>query len=103
MRHLLSKLPKVSKIPKVIKGVHILLQRYNIAFVPSRNPQQFIQYAEELSQVAPSDKYKLGVKSIPHVSLCHFEIEDNKIEGIWDMVSVLDLPKLHLTFEKKTK
>lgn len=83
------------------KGVPILLQRYNIAFVPSREPQQFIQYAEELSQAAPSDKYRLGVGSIPHVSLCHFEIEDNKIEDIWDMVDALGLPMLHLTFEEK--
>jgi hypothetical protein len=97
----LSKLPKVSQIPKVTKGVHILLQRYNIAFIPSRNPQQFIQYAEELSQAAPSDKYRLGVESIPHVSICHFEFEGNKIEEIWNTVSALDFPELHLTFEKK--
>lgn len=78
-----------------------MLQKYNIAFIPSRNPEQFIQYAEELSQAAPSDKYLLGVGSMPHVSLCHFEIESNKIEDIWGMVSALELPELHLTFEEK--
>jgi len=81
-----------------------LLQKYNIALIPSRNPEQFIQHAEELLQNAPSDKYRLGIGSIPHVSLCHFEIESNKIEDIWSMVSALELPEIQLSFgEKRSK
>ncbi len=78
-----------------------MLQKYNIAFIPSSNLEQFIQYAKELSQAASSDKYLLGAESIPHVSLCHFEIASNKIEEVWGMVSALELPQLHLTFREK--
>jgi hypothetical protein len=78
-----------------------VLQKYNIAFIPSKNPQQFIQCAEILSQDAPSDTYQLGVRSIPHVSLCHFEMEPSKIEEIWNRVSSLKYPELHLTFGSK--
>ena len=78
-----------------------MLHKYNLAFIPSKNPEQFIQYAAKLSQAAPSDKYLLGVASFPHVSLCHFEIESNQIEDIWKRVCALELPELHLTFDEK--
>ncbi len=81
-----------------------MLQKYNIAFIPSKNKKQFIHYAEALSQDIPSDKYRLGETSIPHVSLCHFEIESNKIVEIWNKIRALELPDIHLLFgEKRSK
>lgn len=78
-----------------------MLRKYNIAFVPSGNTQLFIEYAAELSQVAPPASYLISEGSIPHVSLCHFEGVDTKIEEIWDSVTALELPTLHLSFDKK--
>jgi hypothetical protein len=79
----------------------VLIKRYNLAFIPTGNADQFIHYAAQLSQVAPADKYILGGASIPHVSLCHFAIDSQKIESVWEAVKELGLPKLHLIFKNR--
>lgn len=72
--------------------------KYNIAFVPIQNRDQFIQHADTLSSTAPGDRYHIGGDaSIPHVSLCHFE-SDN-IEEVWQQVQALQIPPLHMTFD----
>jgi hypothetical protein len=81
-----------------------MLQKYNIVFTPDQNLKQFIQYAEKLSQDIPPDKYLLGVNSIPHVSLCQFELESDRIEDVWGKVIALKPPALRMTFaERRSK
>ncbi len=60
-----------------------MLKKYNIALIPIKNSRQFVNYAIALSRNILSATYLLGEKSLPHVSLCHFETDENNIETIW--------------------
>ena len=76
------------------------MTRYNLALIPANNPDQFILYAQSLSNTAPADQYLIGRgASIPHVSLCHFDSEPEDIDIIWQQVQTLALLPLHLTFD----
>lgn len=76
------------------------MTRYNLALIPITNPDQFILYAQSLSNTAPADQYLIGRgQSIPHVSLCHFDADPEDIDTIWQQVQTLTLPALHLTFD----
>ena len=59
-----------------------MLKKYNIAFVSMANISQFVQYAHKLSGHILPATYLLGQNSIPHISLCHFEADENDIECI---------------------
>lgn len=78
-----------------------MLKKYNIAFIPKNNQNLFVDYAQALTQTIPADRYLLGKQSLPHVSLCHFELEDSQIETLWKRVSDLNLPNLVLSFQSQ--
>ncbi|MCA0404138.1 MAG: 2'-5' RNA ligase family protein [Proteobacteria bacterium] len=75
-------------------------QRYNLALIPT-NSLQFVQYSDSLSQIAPTDTYQLGQDSLPHVTLCQFEMPSNQIDAIWDKVKALELASIELHFAIK--
>ncbi|CEG57404.1 2'-5' RNA ligase family protein [Legionella fallonii] len=75
-----------------------MVQGYNIAYIPSRNQEHFIQVAQELAATAHPETYCLGPSSFPHISLCHFVMDSESIEGIWRQISNLSLPPLTLSF-----
>ena len=74
------------------------MKKYNIAYIPSLQQSQLIAYAAELAAVLGADKYLLGEKSIPHVSLCHFEQQESEVANVWQAIKALALPSLQLTF-----
>lgn len=75
------------------------MPKYNIALIPTQDPDQFIHYAQQLSKTAPADKYHINTAgSIPHVSLCHFFTERDNLDAIWRQLQALALPPLHLIF-----
>lgn len=79
--------------------VRKLLKKYNIAYIPFENPEIFVNYAQKLSQHIPCATYLLGEKSLPHVSLCHFEAEEDNIGNIWGQVITLNVEPMELVFD----
>jgi hypothetical protein len=77
--------------------------KYNIAFTPITiaDRQQFIRYAESLAQHMPPFEYMLGDKSIPHLTLCHFEADESAHTFIWQQVMKLPHQTLELTFKTR--
>ncbi|MBP9727175.1 MAG: hypothetical protein KBD83_06905 [Gammaproteobacteria bacterium] len=78
-----------------------MLKKYNIAYVPTINPNQFIDCAHELSKHIHPATYLLGAESLPHVSLCHFEVEESNIENIWRQVMALNIEPTKLIFDSQ--
>lgn len=78
-----------------------MIKKYNIAFVPTENSSQFIDYAIELSKRLFFATYLLGEKSLPHVSVCHFETEENNVESIWQEIIALNLAPMKLIFDNQ--
>lgn len=74
--------------------------KYNIAFIPKKNQEQFITFAEKVHKAAGIGAYLLGEHSIPHVSLCHFEAEELQIEKIWTEIKFLNIESIKLTFDE---
>ena len=75
-----------------------MLKKYNFAFIPMANTSQFVQYAHKLSEHISPATYFLGQHSIPHISLCHFEADENDIECIWQAVTLLNIAPIKLSF-----
>ncbi len=72
---------------------------YNIALVPTKEAQQFIQCANFVSTVA--DRYLLGKSSLPHVTLYQFEANETDIDSIWEKAcNELDQKSIELIFKK---
>lgn len=76
-----------------------MIKKYNIAFVPKKNPRQFIDYAIALAKDVSFATYLLGEQCVPHISVCHFLAEENSIENIWQQVSALNISPMKLIFD----
>lgn len=72
--------------------------KYNIALVPE-NPQPFIDYACDSPYAANKNTYLIGNRSIPHITLCHFTTEPNRIEKIWQAVQAQQLDQTTLNIQ----
>ena len=57
-------------------------KRYNLSLIPTSKSNEVIALAKKFSVIA--DKYILSNKSLPHVTLCQFQAEENTIDTIWD-------------------
>ena len=55
-------------------------KKYNIALVPKSCGEEVVKISQQLSGIA--DKYQLGDKSLPHVTLCQFEAEEKEIDTV---------------------
>lgn len=61
-----------------------IVSKYCIAFVPISYKDDLVSLLQE---VPTNDKqYKLGDKSIPHITLCQFNSEDNKVDELWEEI-----------------
>lgn len=60
--------------------------KYNLALIPldTSKSNQAITFAQKFTGLA--DKYLLGEKSHPHVTLYQFEADENEIDSIWERV-----------------
>lgn len=58
--------------------------RYNLALLPMTINDDVIKLSHTFSEYA--DRYILGENSLPHVTLCQFETEEDAIESIWEKV-----------------
>jgi 2'-5' RNA ligase len=58
--------------------------RYNLALMPMTISEDVVRLSHAFSDIA--DKYVLGEKSLPHVTLCQFEAEEDEIDSIWKKV-----------------
>jgi 2'-5' RNA ligase len=75
-----------------------MLKKYNIALVPVLQNEKIIRCAEYFLKI--SDQYQLGKNSLPHVTLCHFQANENEIDLLWKRVCKrLEKHQLELTFE----
>lgn len=59
-------------------------KKYNIALVPTSKSEEFIKISNKLSHIA--DQYLLGDRSLPHVTLYQFEIDESDIDNVWSQV-----------------
>ncbi len=74
-----------------------MLTRYNIALIPTDANDQLLAYGNTFSDKAHT--YKLGPRSIPHITLCHFQAEEQQIPVIFERLTQLKLPAIQLTFD----
>lgn len=73
--------------------------KYNIALIPTKFSNKIIELANELKDIA--DRYVLGTKSLPHVTIYQFDANEENIDKIWSSVlRSLDQTSIHLVFEK---
>ncbi|MEO8402383.1 MAG: 2'-5' RNA ligase family protein [Gammaproteobacteria bacterium] len=73
-------------------------KKYNIALVPKSCGEEVVKISQQLSGIA--DKYQLGDKSLPHVTLCQFEAEEKEIDTMWENVcNTLQEHSLELEFK----
>jgi hypothetical protein len=77
-----------------------MLKGYNLAFMPINYSKKFVQFAHDTAKGVKVGDYLLGPISLPHVSICHFIMDDVDIENIWHQVQALKLPTLSLSFSK---
>jgi 2'-5' RNA ligase len=81
------------------KEQSLMKSRYNIGLIPATESDQIIAFAKNFSTIA--DKYLLGEKSIPHVTICQFVAEESHLANIWeDVCKSLERLSVELTFEK---
>lgn len=59
-----------------------MLRKYNIALVPTSKNQEMVDCSNFFSSI--SDQYQLGENSLPHVTLCQFQANENTIQHLWD-------------------
>jgi 2'-5' RNA ligase len=60
-------------------------KRYNLALLPISKSNELIDLSHTFSSISAG--YQLGVNSLPHVTLHHFEAEQNQINSIWNSSS----------------
>lgn len=91
----------------MICGGRVRVSKYNLALTPISHGDEVVHCANQLAMLA--DSYLLGKNSLPHITLYHFEAEENKINSIWKRVEdiwVEDLIQLQfeefscITFDK---
>lgn len=74
-------------------------RKYNIALTPVAKSQTIIDRAKKLSSIA--GQYILGENSLPHVTLCQFESDENGVESLWNQVcAALEQKSIELTFSR---
>lgn len=61
------------------------MPKYNIALIPIRESDRVVDFVKE-NFASIADKYQLGEKSFPHVTLCQFMAEESDLLTIWDEV-----------------
>lgn len=67
-----------------------MLKGYNLAFMPINHSQKFVQFAHEAAKGVKVADYLLGPDSLPHVSICHFMMDDTEIENIWHHLTLFN-------------
>lgn len=73
------------------------MKKYNLALTPISKNNEFITLAQQFSHI--TDKYLLGKKSLPHVTLYHFSAKESAIDDIWQQANQSWVEKpIHLTF-----
>ena len=77
-----------------------MLNGYNLAFMPINNSKEFTQLAQDMSKDVKLGGYLLGPESLPHVSVCHFIMDETHIAEIWAQIQRLAIPLLSLKFSK---
>lgn len=84
---------------RILRDVNVMKNKYNIALIPSSQSCSVIEYARFLAPIA--DKYLLGERSLPHVTLYQFYAEESQIELLWETVrSKLDRHTIELAFHE---
>jgi 2'-5' RNA ligase len=58
--------------------------KYNLALIPMTKADKVIELSRKFLTIA--DKYLLGKKSLPHVTLYQFEAEKEDIKAVWKHV-----------------
>lgn len=61
-----------------------MAKKYNLALIPISKGNEAITLANKLSHIA--DKYLLGERSFPHVTLHQFQADEKDIDIIWKKV-----------------
>lgn len=75
-----------------------ILKKYNIAYVPKSKPEDFIKLVKDIKNV---ENYCIAADSIPHITVCQFYYNPNKIESLWqEICSELLEPTLFLSFRR---
>jgi len=59
-------------------------KKYNLALIPLSKSDEVIALAKKLAAFA--GQYLLGEKSLPHVTLYQFYIEENEIDQVWKQI-----------------
>lgn len=73
--------------------------RYNIALIPTSESNQVVKFTKNFVSIA--DKYLLGEKSLPHVTICQFLADESDLANMWDEVcKSLENRSVELSFEK---
>lgn len=76
-----------------------MIKKYNIALVPASKNNNIIEYAQYFSNI--SDQYQLGNRSLPHVTLCHFQSKESEIDSLWHHAcEALPEKFIHLEFKE---
>lgn len=74
-----------------------MIKTYNLALIPVSKSDEIITLAKQFENMA--DKYLLGEKSLPHVTLYQFQSKENEIPFIWKKVcECLEEKSIVLTF-----
>src|SRR3990167_11050710 len=76
-----------------------MTKKYNLALIPVTKNNEVITLAKKLSPI--TDKYLLGEKSLPHVTLYQFQAEEEEIGSIWkQVIEVWKEKPIDLAFNK---
>ncbi|MFJ1270094.1 hypothetical protein ACD661_16165 [Legionella lytica] len=71
--------------------------KYCIAFLPS-NDNELISLSNSFTNL--NKEYKLGIESIPHVTVCQFFYEDSEIENLWGLITKnIETHQINLSFD----
>lgn len=74
------------------------MNRYCVALLPIKNADAFIALSQQISL---EKDYKLGLNSIPHVTIAQFWFEKNKLEKLWEtVIASIKVTPVNLTFKK---
>jgi 2'-5' RNA ligase len=74
-------------------------KKYNLALIPTKNSAAVIALAQKFSAIA--DKYLLGEKSLPHVTLYQFTAEEKEMDLLWKKIcNIWHKKPIKLTFNE---
>src|SRR5258708_30866165 len=75
------------------------MKKFNIAFIPKNNTKQFISLIEKEKKY--SNSYCIGIKSIPHVTICQFYFDPENVDSVWDKIcNNLEDTSIYLSFRR---